>query len=181
MNFWEEHKDWWKKKLDGHEVYRDAKKEIAIDLISLLELHGGKSILDVGGYKGGQAEFLPEEYKKHYKNIDIAEGFDITKDWAEQGLTEKYDIVMTSLVLIAIPPEEMPHLLDEIFSHAKKAVYFYEEKRPDYNPGQQLNEDYGGKWAVTLDSLIAGRGVMKGIRMENAKANTSWAKYTITK
>lgn len=178
-DFWKEKPEFWKNKLADHEIYQRQKAEVNQDLIQLLNLNNWNSVLDVGGYKGAQGELLPRQFE--YKNIDIIEGFDIRKSWKEQGLDKRYDIVMTSLVLITTPPEDLTHVIDEMYAHAKHALYIFEEDRPELEHGTKLNDDYGGKWSVRLTGIIKDRPVFKSVKVIQSRVNPNWVRCTIIK
>lgn len=182
MNFWQEKKLFWKNKTGDNEIYARQKREVARDVVYLLSEKGLKSVLDVGGYDGSLGDYLPKHYKNQYKNIDISQGFDITESWAKQKLTpEKYDIVVCSLVLLCIPPEKLNHVLDEVFKRAKYGVYIFDEYNEGKKHGDWINDNYGGKWVVTLPGIIKKRVPLTRISQDFSKVNHAWAKYTIIK
>lgn len=182
MNFWQEKKQFWKNKTGDNEIYARQRREVARDVVSILTEKGLKTILDVGGYDGSLGTYLPALYKKEYKSIDILEGFDITESWAKQKLTpEKYDIVVCNLILLCISPDKTEHVLDEVFKRARYAVYIFEEYNEGKKHGDWINDDYGGKWVVTLPGIIRNRVPLTCISQDYSKVNRSWAKYTIIK
>lgn len=180
MNYWEEKPQFWKNKITDNEIYALKNQEIAKDLEKLeKEIGGIKTLLDVGGYTGELEKYLPSSIK--YQYIDIKNGFDITKNWFDQGIYKKYDVVLTSLVLITIPPEHIKKLMNRIIKRSNKAIYIYEEDPKLRKHGEVINENYGGKWTITLPGLLKGQPGFKKIKAYRSQINPAWVKYTIIK
>lgn len=142
--------DWWKNESNFNEwdhktkrypVYDEQKEELTSDIKSLIDGLGGKpTILDVGG--GNNRLELP-----NVKVIDIQDGFDITKDWKKQGLTKKYDIVITSLTLIVFDEETVEFIVKQMRKHAKKYIYIYEETWQSKECGVDIAEGASPKYS----------------------------------
>lgn len=178
MNFWEDKNEFWKNKTTDNPIYARQKLEIAEDLVGIMSENGWKSILDVGGYDGAMREYLPSKYRNHYKSIDYKTNFELQKNWKSQGLSKKYDVVMTSLTLIAIAPDKLHSVLDQIYFYAKHLVYIFEEHPENKPHGYQVNNDYGGKWTVTLSHLISGHEhEFAQQSIQQSKTNPAWIKY----
>ena len=174
MNYWEEKIFFWKNKTDGNDIYKKQKNEVASDLKEIIKREKIKRVIDVGGYDGIVGTLLPDGIE--YINLDIKHGVDITSEWNKQKTLEtlkkvKGTLIFTSLTLICIPPERMHELLREIRKYGD-TFYFYEEKfNPEkYRDGQQLSEEYGGKWIYDWKRLLAW-GFWK---TEESKVNPSW-------
>jgi len=179
MNFWQQKPTFWESKLNQHQTYDNLRNEIAKDLMQLLAPNGWKSILDVGGYKGAQGDKFQTRYKQKYESIDFTNQYDITKPWGPQGLkTRKFDIVMSSITLLVIPAEQVEAVLSQMFERAKNAVYIVEQKTEDMKAGEKINDDYGGKWAVTLPQIARNRFLFQLKSSKTSRTNLRWVKYT---
>lgn len=182
-NWWSVAPEFWKNKTQGNLIYEKQKDEVVNNLTSLINEFDIKNIVDVGGYKGEVGRLLEDKgVKVNYKNLDFITGFDLTKDWTEQGLKKpkkEKTIVFTSLCLIAFPPEDRNKVLKQMFDLGK-IVYCYEEVHDEsIADGQLLSNDFGGKWAVTLEGILKECGKTKSIRIEQSKINSHWVRYTI--
>lgn len=158
MNYWEEKPDFWRNRTLEHGAYINQKAELVEDIKEIIEKHNIKRVIDVGGYKGIVGEMLPDGVE--YINLDIVNGVDITKPWAEQETLTKLrkrkdTLIFTSITLICIPPEQMHGLLAEIRKYGDH-FYFYEEKfdpTKDHD-GEQISHEYGGKWSYDWKRLL---------------------------
>lgn len=179
MNFWEDKNQFWTNKLRDNDIYIRQKNEIAQDITEILSTNNWKTILDVGGHKGELKEYLPKTYRQHYHYIDYQNGYDFLKPWEDQKIRKKYDIIITSLTLLCIDPQYLSNLLKEIYAHAQYAVYFYEESPRGKKHGEKINDNYGGKWVVTMPGLIGDNMAnLSFISSEPSKVNPdSWTKY----
>lgn len=182
-NWWRDVLEFWKNKTAGNFIYEKQKEEVVNDLESLISEFDIKNIVDVGGYNGEVGKLL--EKKKidvSYTNLDFITKVDVRNDWTEQGFEKpkkEETLVMTSITLIVLPPEERAKVLKQMFE-VGKIVYCFEESHDDsIIDGQLLSNDFGGKWAVTLDGIVKECGETKSIRVEQSKINNHWVRYTI--
>lgn len=138
----------WVGKHRKYPIYAQQKDEVLADIEDLckrLKISKPK-ILDVGG-GDGRLELGDV--------IDASKGDDITSDecWKKIG---QYDIVITSLVLVTLSEEMVDYVLKQMFSHATKAIYLYEETpaREARECGDIVSSDYGPKYSHDLISHL---------------------------
>ncbi len=182
-NWWSVAPEFWKNKTQGNLIYAKQKEEVVNDLSSLIVEFDIKNIIDVGGYQGEIGKLIEEkQIQINYTNLDFITKVDLTKDWIEQGLEKpkkEETIVATSLCLIAFPPEDRKNILKQMFELGKVIYCFEEVHDESITDGQRLSNDFGGKWAVTLDGIVKECGETKSIRIEQSKINNHWVRYTI--
>lgn len=178
MNYWEEKIEFWRNKTYGNKVYTAQKQEIADDIYKLAKTRSCKSVLDAGGYDGALGKLLPEDIE--YKCVDIKTGFDLTKNWPDQGINQQYDIVVFSLVLLTISPDYIYFVMNEAYRCARKIIYVYDENPGQLMPGHQVSDEYGGKWIVTLAGII-GDKKYSDIRNYASMTSRNWRKYYLIK
>jgi hypothetical protein len=179
-NYWKDKPHFWLEK-QRHPAYGAQKAEAAKALTQILSAAGLKTTLDVGGYDGSFAKFLATPYRQKYTSIDFKNGYDLTQPWGPQGLNRrKFDVVMANITLLVIPPDKLQGVIDQMYQRANHALFIVEED-PEYRQaGEQINDEYGGKWAVTQEQLTDGQQV-KEIKVERSHINKKWLKYTIIK
>lgn len=168
-NFWSEKNEFWGNKTLDNKAYIDQAEEVRRDLRDLVYIHKIKRVIDVGGYKGRIGE--EPIGAANYVNLDIVNGFDITKDWEEQGMVvEPKTLCFTSLVLICIPPESIDTVVAQMKKFSK-VLYFFEESRP-LPHRHKLNDDFGGKWSYDL------REFFPKADFKISSTNPTWVKVT---
>lgn len=176
MNYWQEKPDFWDNRTRDHKAYEDQKAELVADVNKLIDISVIRNVIDVGGYKGGLRDSFP---KAKYQNLDIVEGFDITKDWEKQGLQVKPNtLCFTSLSLICFKPEDVRHIFQQMKKYSR-VMYLYEEYRPEEKHEQQISKEYGGKWAYDWNQLAA--ELELAYSAKRSELNTAWIKATIIK
>jgi hypothetical protein len=107
-------------------VYSEQLQEIANILTSIIaeDSINVSSVLDVGC---GNFRFKGLFPHLEYTGIDLEYGQDIKSDWNKmKGLNPKYDLVFTSLTLMAFPQQEMEKILVQMFAHSDRYVFIYE-------------------------------------------------------
>lgn len=143
-------------------IYRQQEAEF----LSILEENIGKdckdidSVLDVGC---GNYRFKKLFECANYRGVDLEDGFDITKNWEDQNLTTKFDLVFTSLVLMGFEQKEMESIFKRMFDSSSKYIFIYEEINC-------LNED---KFDNNYDKLYPEKLVKKGV----SSLNENWVWY----
>lgn len=173
-NFWADAVDFWSRKTVGNETYEAQKKEVQEDLSQFFVENGIKRVIDVGGYKGRMGEGLDPSIE--YISIDFANGFDLTKDWQEQGLELKPNtLCMTSLTLICFDCEQVKRIIGQMWKYSPNILYLFEEVR-DMEHGQQINGDYGGKWAHTWPQYFLYDNVTRSFITTPSNVNVAWAR-----
>lgn len=145
-NFWVEKNEFWRNKTLDNQVYVKQKEEAARDILFLLKKYSLNKVYDLGGYNGALGKYLP---LVDYICLDIKDGFDISEDWAAQQFTpEKDSLVVTSLTLITLSPDQMVRAVSNIKTYVNSLFYAYEETW-DGKLGElfnRVNDEYGGKW-----------------------------------
>lgn len=170
-NYWEEKPDFWGNKTTGNAVYKRQKAEIVSDILKIIEAYHIKRIIDVGGYKGELGQLLPNGVE--YINIDFTTGVDITKPWfGQKGMKtfskRKNTLALTSLVLIALSPEEAAATVEQMKKYSDMQ-YFFEEQLLSGEPEEKISNAYGGKW---LHDLTKFTDEISGIRQ--SEVNPHW-------
>lgn len=179
-NFWHEYPEFWKNKTLGNPHFEGQKKELIEDVLQIIHERKIERVIDVGGYDGVVGTMLPDGIE--YVNLDMLHGFDVTKPWKDQeGMKtikkDKTTLVITSVVLICIPPEDLHSLFKEMRKYGH-TFYFYEEKyRPELGDGAQESKQYGGKWNYDWRRLFNGWGKWE---YKDSAINPAWIRIIQT-
>lgn len=138
-NFWVEKPEFWKAKLNNNEVYARQRMEVRKDLFDIASQKRAKTFADIGGYDGRMGMG---------KVYDIQSGFDLTQDWDKQKF-KPVDICFTSLTLICFSPEQVRHIMYQMYKHTRIGIYMFEEQmNPEkHSHEEKISDEYGGKWA----------------------------------
>lgn len=179
MNYWDEKSDFWRNKTQHNDIYEKQKLELVSDIKKIIRDKNIKRVIDVGGYKGIIGTMLPDGVE--YINLDFRSGVDIALPWQGQnGLKtfkkEKGTLVITSLTLICLSPEALAITLSECRKYGD-TFYFYEENfNPEkYHDGQQINDDYGGKWIYDWERLFKPWGLKNFV---SSVVNPNWIRIS---
>lgn len=160
MNYWQEKNEFWRNKTKDNEVYINAREEIGRDIAQLHELYNFEEIIDFGGYHGELREYLPAGI--NYVNLDFETGIDFSQDIKEQLIKNKIELkgdrartlALTSLTLITLPPDVVDAVLKEMHNFAKVRYFYEENTHIEYENGQKLNDNYGGKWNYVWGQVV---------------------------
>lgn len=168
-DYWKEKPDFWDNRTRDHKKYEDQKFELIMDINHLIDQFGIKRVVDVCGYKGGLRDSFPGV---EYVNLDVVEGFDVTKDWVDQGFESKpKTLCFESLSLICFPPEQAQFIVDQMLNYSSDLIYLFEEIRPECDHGEKISDDYGGKWAYHWTKLFS-----KGHALAHSEVGEKWAR-----
>lgn len=174
MNFWKDKHEFWRNKLAGNDIYARQKAEAAKDIIKFCHKHKLKYVVDLGGYKGELGEFLKGEVA--YSSLDIVTGFDITDNWEEQGHGKLNDVLyITNLTLIALSPEDVQKVTDQMKLYGKHFYLFEERIERGYEGSVKINNDYGGKWHHIYENFFDGYRVT----YKESQVNPKWDRIFI--
>lgn len=173
-NFWNDAVEFWSNKTKDNETYEAQKREVQEDLARIIRENGIKRVIDVGGYKGRMGEGLDPNVE--YQSIDFATGFDLTKDWEEQGLELKPDtLCFTSITLICFDEPTVTEIIKQMWKYSPKVLYLFEEARL-LDHGKQVNGDFGGKWSHIWSNYFVYDGITKNFITAPSNVNPVWSR-----
>jgi hypothetical protein len=178
MNYWQDKPEFWKNKTQDNPIYKAQKQEMLVDIMALIGRFHIEQVIDVCGYDGEIGRLLKHAgMETEYINLDFQTKIDVSKPWADQIKidTKKYTLAVTGISLITFPLEQVTEIIKQMEA-VSKCQYIFEQKfNPARSHGEQINDEYGGKWNYDWFQLFPN---LVTDDVKESISNPNWVKFS---